>query len=513
VWAHNLAYDLRISRALELLPRLGYSLTGIVLNQTAVWASFKGPAGALLCCDLSSWASTTLERIARDLGIVMDRVDIAELTEARLESRCVADVNVTAQAVAELLEYVRKERLGPFRPTGAGQAHACWRRRFMTDAVHVHDDTVALAWERRAMWTGRCEAWRWGVLNAGPYTEYDFNLAYCRHAAAESVPVELVDERAGLTAAGYQQARRRGAVLALVEVETDLPLVPAEDGDRIHWPTGRFSTVLWSPEIDLLLTSGAKVTINHAWLYRQRPALAPMARWLIEQLELPEALLHPLVRRMLKHWSRAMVGRMALRYRSWDHYGTVAEPGLGLEIFLDLEAREQTQMLCVGHDQFVLSDLEESETSTPMVVGWIMARARVDLWRVMHYAGLANVVYVDTDSILVNARGYASIDAFQAVGYWPTLGVKGTYRQATIYGPRQLDLDSDARFSGVPKRSVRRGPLTFESEQWTGLQQSIASGAAGEVVVKRGPVVLSGHDPRREHLRGGATAAHRIGEP
>ena len=45
----------------------------------------------------------------------------------------------------------------------------------------------ALAVERRACWTGRCEAYRWGEVK-GPLHEWDFELAYLRVEAVTSLP-------------------------------------------------------------------------------------------------------------------------------------------------------------------------------------------------------------------------------------------------------------------------------------------------------------------------------------
>lgn len=513
VWAHNLAYDLRISRALTILPRNGYRLTGIVLQQTAAWASFASDAGTLLCCDLTSWLNAPLERIAADLGLgkvplPADTSDLAELAK-----RCLHDVRVTQAAVGTLMEWVRANELGPFRPTGAGQSHAAWRRRFMTDAVHVHDDTRALAFERRAMWTGRCEAWRWGEQKGRGLTEFDMSLAYCRLAASESVPVELIREVENPSLLDYRKWGKLGGVLAHVTVETNTPCVPAEDGDRIHWPVGRFESMLWTPELDLAIDEGAKVTIHRAWLYRRRPALAAMAAWLIDELEHPSRARPLVIGRLLKHWSRTVVGRMALRYRSWEYYGTHPDFDLSLGLWVDLDEGVRTEILHVGHEQMLLSEMAEGASSTPMVVGWIMAACRVNLWRLLRVAGHDRVLYMDTDSVLVDDVGAGRLRRHKQENPAVVLAVKGRYRRVVIHGPRQIDLDSDARFSGVSKRSVRRGPLAFDSEQWSSLHQSLASGTPDRVTVNRVAVNVRGHDPRRDHLPGGGTAPHRTGGP
>jgi len=509
-WAHNLAYDLRVSRALELLPRMGWRLAGIVPPDHGGWASFKSDRGTLLLCDLTAWVNAPLTRIAADLQL--DRVlePSANGRTHALTLRCVRDVQITTAAVAEIMEYVRSNGLGPFRPTGAGQCHAAWRRRFLTMPVVPHDDTVALAHERRAMWTGRCEAWRWGSVDQGELAEFDLNLAYCRLAAREQVPVELHRQVDRPTLDQYLRWRMAGGVMARVTVTTGLPLVPCEDGDRIYWPTGCFQTVLWQPEIDLLLAHGATVEFEAAWLYTRRPALRAFAEWLIDHLEGPDAAERPVTRRMLKHWSRAIVGRMALRYRSWEWAGRTAEPDLGLMALLELPSGQVTEQLQVGRDIFELAALTEAQSSVPMVTGWVMSACRAELWRLIELAGPVNVAYMDTDSLIVTAAGARRLTDGRVDVVGLPLGIRGTYSRATIHGPRQLDLDTASRFAGVPRRSVRRGPLEFDAERWSSIRTSLASGRPDTVTVEHVPVKVTGKDMRRIHLPGGWTAPHYI---
>src|SRR6185437_15145303 len=117
----------------------------------------------------ASWLPGPLSRVAQDVGLSKLPGDPLEETGRQLAARCKRDALITATAADRILHWLDTEGLGPFRPTGAGQSHAAYRRRFMTAAPLVHADTAALAAERAAMHTGRAEAWAHGRHQAGPY--------------------------------------------------------------------------------------------------------------------------------------------------------------------------------------------------------------------------------------------------------------------------------------------------------------------------------------------------------
>jgi hypothetical protein len=518
-WAHNISFDLRVSEALRWLPRQGFKLQGIVLERTASWASWTSKEhGSLICCDLYAWLPRSLDDIARELGVSRETWDTERYQTAtlpELQARCIADVQVTRQAVQALLTWLAEEDCGPFRLTGSGQAHACWRKRFnagkdagrglMTNAggVWIHGDPELRQLEREAMWTGRCEAWAHGPID-GPLYEYDMNLAYCRIAAQHLLPVRLRGEHGSLSHRQLRELIDDPALAVMAEVEiTDLgqPMVPCRVGERMIWPVGNFNTILWDPELELL--GEMDYLVKRCWTYQTGLALQPMAQWIIEGLESTST--PPPIRLLLKHWARALIGRMALRYRRWEDYGTMPDLGLALWVGYD-EDGLPTENLQVGHDRFQLAELTETETSAPQITGWVMSQCRAQLWHLIQaceYDG-KHVLYMDTDSLLLDGKlpdGPSD----------PVLELKATWSHAEIHGPRNLELDTERRLAGVPRTAKRTGPLEYEGTVMRGIKESIIRSELDHVAQLNRPYHVSSVDPRRERYPDGSTQPYRLG--
>lgn len=512
-WAHNLSYDLRISRALSELPSLGFELEGIVLERSASWASFRSADRTILCVDLAAWLPGSLASIARDLGHVHDGGWRPDMDLDALKSHCAQDSRIVARAVVSICTTITTHDLGPFRATGAGQSSAMWRRRFHTHPVRIHCFPDALEAERRAMWTGRCEAWQHGDLSDKEPVELDMNLAYCRIGATCEVPSRIVGTTTINSADQYRTLRRDYAILAEVKVKADQPIVPATMGDRVHWPTGEFETTLWDPELDLLVGAGQRVEFGRVWLYQRAPVLNAVCKWLLYVLQDPASQLDPVARKMLKHFSRAVVGRMALRYRSWEDWGRDEHFDIKLSTLADEETGRVTDLLQVGHRLLELSEYTEANMSTPQVTSWVMSEARRRLWYIMQKAGLHHVLYVDTDAVIVTRQGARRLRTKGAIpADWHLLR-KSAPKHLEVLGPRNLVVGDARRLAGVPKKATHVGGHDYDGEVWRSIKESMARGELDSVVVTPRLFRVKAPDNRRTHLDNGLTKAHHMEDP
>src|SRR5258706_7932429 len=262
LWCHNLGYDSRIAELFDLLPAMGYTLVAHNLGAKGAWLMWRRGRASLTMVDSASVFPCELLRLGAYLGLPKLPLPPEGARGVGLYSRCWRDVEILRAAVLAYLDWIEREDLGNWQLTGAGQSWATFRHRFMDRRLLVHDDAEALSAERRAMWTGRCEAYWHDELGFQVVHEWDLSLAYPRIAKDINVPVRLLgpmpddyDWRKILDSKGT-------ALLAEVTVTTDLPVVPTEDDGRILWPTGTFTTTLWDVEIRAALDAGAHVEVT-----------------------------------------------------------------------------------------------------------------------------------------------------------------------------------------------------------------------------------------------------------
>lgn len=502
VVAHNLAYDLRVSGALESLPALGWECRAIKLDQGHAWASWMNGTKSIVMVDSMSWVPLSLGDLAPLVG--MAKCDLPAWNDSfeAWEQRCTTDVEILAEVWRRLMTWVEANDLGMWRTTGAGQAWSAFRHRFMEHDLLVHDDEEAREYERLASYTGRCEAWRHGSQRTGPFAEWDFTTAYAAVGRNHEVPVRLLRRHGAMDLDRYRDISCTHSILARVSVWQPLPTLPTLLSNGIGWPTGRFDSTLWDVEIDLALRNGATVEIHEAWVYEKAPALKRFCTWVLDLIEPANVEVEPVVKLMLKHWSRAIVGRFGARWSRWAEAGTTDVADVRRWQDLDGDTGVKTEMLQLGNRIMATTEVLDAPDCMPQVMSFVMAACRVKLWEAATAAGRDHVLYLDTDSIITDARGTAALMANPV----PGLRIKHEYRSLEILGPRQLVLDGAVRAAGLPRSARKVGRRSFVADVWRGLDVSLRHGESTSVVITERHQELRATDRRRIHHPDGSTS-------
>ena len=507
VVANNLGYDLRVGQAFDHLPALGWRLDMLRLDGGSAWAQWRNLDRSLLMIDAVSWFGASVEHLGVLVGepkrdLPADGAPMAEWME-----RCEADVQILRLAWGRVVRWLDEEQLGNFKATGAGMAWANFRHAHMQERVLHHGMERVAKVEREAAWTGRCEAWRWGDLGPGPWDEWDLESAYAHVAYDHDVPVRLRGHRGAAFARKQLVGGEDGQFLVRADVTTEVPVLPCRHAAGIYWPVGTFRGWWWDTELRMAQRVGAQVRPLEAWEYGTAPLLKPWASWVLDKLAAGPDDFDPVLRLVVKNWSRALVGRFGARWAEWEDYGAAAPGGVLMASMTGPRVDEARRVLSVCGRTMVEGDKRDAPDAAVHVMSYVMAVCRVRLWQVMQTAGLDDLAYVDTDGVLVTARGSARLREAAL----PGLRLKSSWRRVTVLGPRQLVLDGRLRAAGVPSKATRSGPSSWSGEVWRSLPASLGAGEQSEVRVSSRTWEVVGTDHRRHHLADGATSAIEAG--
>lgn len=509
LWAHNLDYDVRIARALTILPDMGWRLADLRLSRFGSWFKWTDNGRSLVMADSYAHLPRSLDIIGATLGYGKPALPVAG-DDAAWAARCHADVTILSAAVRLYLDWLRVDDMGSWHVTGAGQSWAAWRHKHYTHPILVSDDLDCVDAERRALWAGRVEAWRWGTDDGARVYDYDWTCAYARIAADTDIPVRQWATGYDWTLDSCLRAAETRAVLAEVTVTTDTPVAPAELAGRIVWPVGTFGTILWDPELRLLAETGAQVTVHRAWVYRRAPALAAWGTWILDALADRSGDVPEWRKIALKLWSRALIGRFAMRYQPWEHIGQVDEPALELSAAIDAETDRRYDILTVGRDVFESGQPVASNDYAPMVTGYIQSEARARLWRATQQIGPEHVLYVATDSMLLDTVGDRAAHRLLRAGELDGLRCKRKYTGWEIGGPQQVVLGGEPRIAGLAAGAVRLTDSSWSTEVWQTLPGAIRQGHATTVTVTPRTYRARAVDARRVRRPDGRTEPIRL---
>lgn len=512
LWAHNLGYGLRLTDCLSILSGAGWDLVGHNLAPKGTWLIWKRGKTSLHMCDVSAVFPKLLPQIGQAFGIGFPETEpLREAPSAALE-RCRVGELIVRTAMTAYLAWLEDAGLGNWQLTGAGQSYAAFRHRFLTHPMLVHDDPQALAMERAAMWTGRCEAYWHGSLRREVVHEWDFTSSYASICAEETVPTKLV----GPMSAKYPWRRflrdPKVGFVARVRVTTEQPTVPTRHNGRILWPVGSFESTLWDCEIAAALDDGAQIEVISGFLYRKTPALKAWAEWILSQL-LPGPTEPPAWQKIvLKHWSTAAIGRFGMMFPEWEEVGRASKIGVLRRTCVDMDSDERYEIMQVGRTLYRQGALVEWQHSQPAITGYVMAAARVRLWRLLRAMPPRMALYADTDSILTIDTAEPVMSALAATDTGRGLRLKRSWDGFTILGPRQLVTGQRIRISGVPVTARAMPDGGLHGAVWESLAVAMSAHRSDQVRVSDRVWHVKGSDRRRNGPSLGWTEPIRIGD-
>lgn len=510
LWTHDLSKTSRTTDMLHHLPELGWTLAAFSLNVGAPWMVWRRGTHTLKVVDLMSIWPTSIDQIGKHFGMAQKPAPADDAPYLAWAGRARGDLAILSAAVDVYTDWVRTDNLGSLAVTGNGQAWSAFRRRFMPYGILCHQDQELLAMERRAMWTGRCEAFWHGALLRQVVDEWDFSKAHINIAQTHDMPTfphAPIDPDRPL--ADYL-ADDRYHVLAEVEVSTDVPCVPTVSGTHIVWPTGVFTTTLWTPELRIALHECLSVRVVRGWLYRRAPALRGWADWCLAQLEADDAVVPAWRKDIIKRWGNALVGRFAMRYPQWELVGRSPVSDVFCTPCVNVQTDDEFLLMQVGHDMWQQVGTVAPNNSAPMVTGYVMSAMRAKLWHVMKPLDGGALLYVDTDSLLVTDRWRTAMQALSRTEAGQGLRLKRSWDGMAIYGPRQLVTGDSVRVAGLPKTARRTARHEFEGEIVESLTAAMAGRAADHVRIVPRQWSVVGTDTRREGPAIGWTAPFHV---
>lgn len=376
--------------------------------------------------------------------------------------------DVTARlvgAIATTSPLLAAYGLGGWGVTPGAMAYRSWRSKHLMETLYVHKDRIATQLERDAGCGGRIYVRDRGCAVADCYAA-DCRSMYpflCAHA---EYPIGLARVHADRSDASRAVRERPLHCCARVCVRTDLARYPRRIGARTEYPVGSFSTVLAGPELECAIKEGEITDVQEVAEYRLGSPVSGYARAAYAMREAAEQRGASYAAALAKRLAVALPGKLFQRETRWEEcIGDYNDPHWGEWYALGADGTEMLYRARAG----VVSRRRHvglAACAIPQIPVWIWSLGRVWLWERMVSAGLGDVLYTDTDGLIVTARGYGRLtDAGRIrANEWGQLRYAGGPQIAEIRGPKSLTFGNKIIQSGAPRE--QRGTPAAEAGYW-----------------------------------------------
>lgn len=479
VWlfAHNLSFDLIVSRLPLELARLKWAVTDQAAGSDTPWLRLKHGDSVLTLADSWGWLRQPIAAVGAMMHLDKPPLPDNDDSNDYWLARCQADTEILAAAMLEIMNWWDSAGLGRFSLTGSASGWNVMRHRMPAKKVTIMPGADGIASDRAAIYGGRRECYSWGEQEDGPWTEYDFTGAYPTIAAHLPLPSK---RQFPFTSLPLDSPLVRGAgmgIIARVRIKTRHPHYPVRMGGRVWYPVGEFWTDLAGPEIAEAHARGDLAEIGPGYAHALGWYLQDWAKWVLNVQSGSDDTAPAVAVPMVKHWGRACIGKFAARGFSKQAYGDATGPGWSYLPVWDIAAQAHGSIVEIAGKRWKCLADSDGDNAYPAVLAYVESYTRARLTRVIERLGRQLVTCCDTDGL--TGRNLPGALAQLPAGLTAPLVLreKQTWRQLRVIGPQHLVRDGKRKFSGIPASATERDDGTLEALVWPRLAWQLRESA------------------------------------
>jgi len=412
IWAHNMGFDFAVLAGFRILNARGWELKKWIQDAQRVLITYRKGKATIQILDTLNYFKASLKQIGEDIGVPKGEIDFDTCSMAELSDYCRNDVEIIRKAVLSLVDFIRHEDLGTFKPTIAGQAFTAFKHRFMTHRILVHNRVPVINLERAAYRGGRTECFKLGNIK-GKAFNLDVNSMYPYVMQNELYPTKLVGYKENVELLFLRYLMTQYLVIARVVVKVEEPALGLKK-KRLIFPVGTFEAVLTTPELEWVLEHGEISEVKEVAWYEQAPIFEKYVDYMYTKRQKAKEQGNQSDMIFYKYLLNTLYGKFGQRNQNWREIGEEANNGKEyVEDFYDLEKDEWRMIYHFGGKIWEREGFAEGYDSFVAIPAFVTAYARMYLWRLIKEAGYGdNVFYCDTDSLFVNQTGYDRLSIF-----------------------------------------------------------------------------------------------------
>ena len=453
VFCHNAAFDIPVVDGFGWMRRNGWTLTKAVIDSPPVILAWRKDSVTIRVIDTLNIWRLPLAKIGEHVGLAKLEMPAKGASRAAWDRYGKRDVEVIMAACLQWFDFLNIHQLGGFAPTLAAQAMRAYRHRFMTEPIFIDDNERALEMARDAYLGGRVECFRLGKVK-GPVYQLDINSQYPSHMMTERFPTKLIGVYKRPTKEETIRWLTNNCVVAHCALRTEQAAYPLLENGKLIFPVGDLRVTLTTPELSYALRMGHLSSLSVIAVYESQAIFTPFVAALYSIRQAASKAGDTTLVWQVKILMNSLYGKFGQRGRFYEQIDTSPNDDIKVWTEIDAETGQVRSMRQFAGVVQALSFDGESRDSHPAIAAHVTAYARLGLWRLILRAGRSNVLYCDTDSLLVNAKGYHALAGDLDANQLGKLKREGVFETAELRGPKDYSTDTHSKIKGIKRNAT-----------------------------------------------------------
>jgi hypothetical protein len=462
IFGHNIFFDLQASGFFNIFTSWGWILDFVYEEGLTYILSIHSGKRRIKALSTTNYFNANLKDLGKILGIEKFNVEFETVDNKTLMKYCRRDVEIIKAAMFLWFGFIKEHNLGKFSFTRASQAFAAFRHRFMSAKIYIHKEEKGLELERFAYMGGRVECFRMGKLPTSEYLSIDINSMYSFVMRNFLMPTRLTDIKENVSAEFLTRAMSRFCVIGECLIDTRLPIYAVRSGKKTIFPVGRFKAYLCSKGIQESISRGHFVRCIRASFYHSEMLFQDYVDYFYSLRLKYKKEGSAIFEHMVKILLNALYGKFAQWEIETKEREDFTRDGYSREEWIDLKTGERGVEYKLFNKVITQLGRRPGKSSLVAVAAHVTEYARIYLFHLMEKVGLKDVLYVDTDSIKLEAGKEIGVEDLLDDNLLGYLKVDSRFKTFEIRGAKNYITDGERTVKGVPKKAKDLGDDRFQ---------------------------------------------------
>lgn len=505
VISHNLPFDMGVVKGWKYLDELGFKPIKIILDFNCNIWKFRRDSSTLLFIDNMNYFQTSLEVLGDSIGLKKLKIDLDTAANADIATYCIRDAEILLKAWQTWLNFLQTYDLGSFGYTIASQALNAFRHRFMPTKISVHTSSKAVRLERAAYRGGRNECFRLGEFHGSNFYLVDVNSMYPFVMSKYDYPCNLISTGSYLSNDAALKLLEDYCMIAECDISTDIPIYGVKLKDKLIFPTGEFPAGLTTNEIGRGIYRGYVTKINNYGLYEKAKLFKEYVSFFYQSRLMFESKDMTSYAYQCKILLNSLYGKFGQKVEDWSFVCEDATRDYDWWQEYDFQNRQIYTYRCINHRVEVSTGYHEGFNSLVAIAAEVTANARLMLWDLITTAGIANVFYCDTDSLIVNTTGLENLTPHIHTLDLGMLKIVSVTDNLTIHNLKDYSFGGKVKIKGVRRDAEMIEYNKFKQMQSLGIKTGLHQHDINRVIWREVTKVL-----KRDYTKGEVSPDGRV---
>jgi len=477
IMSANVWFDFRVSGLYKYMKKDKWKcVSSFNKGHTLIFKFIKGNHRVDFV-NVQNYFNVPVKVIGESFGLPKLEIDFKVVTDSELLVYCKRDVEIIYTAIRKLYLFLLQNRLGSFPYTLPAVAYSIFTYRFMHKQIFVHVDEEILALERSAYFGGRCECFEIGKLGKGKYYKVDINSMYPYVMKENEYPIKHIKTGVNISGRVLVKAARQYCYVAKCLVDTDKPIYAYRKDKKLIFPVGRFITYLTTPSLLYGIEHGHVKEVLEVACYRKANIFYDYVDYFYNKRLEFRSEKNPAFAYMCKLLLNSLYGKFGQKTSKLIHSGTNGKVEDVRRLIIDAQTHKTSiHQVFFGCETIIEQGEEEGGNSFPAISAHVTDYARLYLWKLIEAADIKNCFYCDTDSLIVNEKGYKNLAALFDLDRLGWLKTEEVSDNVIIRGAKNYTFGKRTKIKGIPSKAKKNKSGSFTYPVFPSMINELRSG-------------------------------------